>query len=218
MPDERDVWNTTFYHRVIRKKIGEALSADYDLSKPLPDRVRTLLEKLDEPTVQGVPGSSVPLLPPNIRLISHPAKVIATDNLMIYINGGCTLYEGNRSANDGTDPAAQTERGFLHLAPVWTATLFARLWWLRAATHMSQRMIAPLDPTDYSVCREAQSTSTKVLEVGDLSRRKSKPDRAVVALLSDHGDCRQSWKRSPQTTAGQAPRRIPTIAASVMGH
>ena len=46
MPDENDVWNTTFYHRAIRTKIGEALSADYDLSTPLPDRVRTLREKL----------------------------------------------------------------------------------------------------------------------------------------------------------------------------
>ena len=60
MPDENDVWNTTFYHRAIRTKIGEALSADYDLSQSLPDRVRTLLEKLDEPTVQGLAGKRTP--------------------------------------------------------------------------------------------------------------------------------------------------------------
>jgi hypothetical protein len=29
--NERDVWTSTFYHRTIRKKIGEALSAGYDL-------------------------------------------------------------------------------------------------------------------------------------------------------------------------------------------
>jgi hypothetical protein len=62
MPDENDVWNTTFYHRAIRTKIGEALSVDYDLSKPLPNRVRTLLEKLDGPTVQDVAGKPTPPL------------------------------------------------------------------------------------------------------------------------------------------------------------
>jgi hypothetical protein len=36
---ERDVWNTIIYHRAIRKKIGEALFAGYDLSQPLPDRI-----------------------------------------------------------------------------------------------------------------------------------------------------------------------------------
>jgi hypothetical protein len=60
MPDEHDVWNTTFYHRAIRTKIGEALSADYDLSKPLPDRVRTLLEKLDEPIMQDLVEKRTP--------------------------------------------------------------------------------------------------------------------------------------------------------------
>ena len=46
---ERDVWNTTFYHRAIRRKIGEALSAGHDLSRPLPERIRTLLVQLDDP-------------------------------------------------------------------------------------------------------------------------------------------------------------------------
>jgi hypothetical protein len=50
MRNERDVWNTTFYHRVIREEIGNALSAGYDLSQPLPDRLSTLLHQIDEPT------------------------------------------------------------------------------------------------------------------------------------------------------------------------
>jgi hypothetical protein len=44
-----DVWNTTSFHRAIQKRIGETLSAGYDLSQPLPDRMRTLLDRLDEP-------------------------------------------------------------------------------------------------------------------------------------------------------------------------
>jgi hypothetical protein len=69
MQNERDdVWNTTFYYRAVRKTLGETLSQSqgYDLSQPLPERIRTLL-KLDEPSAEGVPGSSLPLLPPNIR-------------------------------------------------------------------------------------------------------------------------------------------------------
>src|ERR1700674_3665763 len=38
MQNERDVWNTTSFHRAIREKIGKALSAHYDLSEPLPER------------------------------------------------------------------------------------------------------------------------------------------------------------------------------------
>jgi hypothetical protein len=33
-----DVWNTTYFHRAIQKRIGETLLAGYDLSLPLPDR------------------------------------------------------------------------------------------------------------------------------------------------------------------------------------
>jgi hypothetical protein len=50
MQNEHDVWSTTFFHCVIRKKIGSRLSADYDLSQPLPDRILALLMELDEPT------------------------------------------------------------------------------------------------------------------------------------------------------------------------
>jgi hypothetical protein len=48
MQNERDVWNTTYFHRAIRKRIGEAFSAGYDLSQPLPDRMHTLLAQLDQ--------------------------------------------------------------------------------------------------------------------------------------------------------------------------
>jgi hypothetical protein len=54
-----DVWNTTDVHRAIRRRIGEALSAGYDLSKPLPDRMHTLLDQLDEPSAEsGARGPS----------------------------------------------------------------------------------------------------------------------------------------------------------------
>jgi hypothetical protein len=52
MRDERDVWNTTNVHRAIRMRIGESLSAGYDLSKPLPDGMQTLLDQLDEPSAE----------------------------------------------------------------------------------------------------------------------------------------------------------------------
>jgi hypothetical protein len=55
MQGEHDIWNTTEVHRAIRRRIGEALSAGYDLSKPLPDRMHTLLEQLDEPSA-GTPS------------------------------------------------------------------------------------------------------------------------------------------------------------------
>jgi hypothetical protein len=53
MPDESDVWNTTFYHRAVRKNFGDALWPKYDLSQPLPDTIRTLLNRLDEPSEPG---------------------------------------------------------------------------------------------------------------------------------------------------------------------
>jgi hypothetical protein len=55
MQNERnDVWNPSFYNRAIRTKIGEALSRakGYDLSQPLPDQIRVLLDQLDEPSVR----------------------------------------------------------------------------------------------------------------------------------------------------------------------
>jgi hypothetical protein len=60
MRNQRDVWNTTFYHRAIRKRIGEALSAGYDLSQPLPERVSVLLGQLDEPDAADVTGGGRP--------------------------------------------------------------------------------------------------------------------------------------------------------------
>jgi hypothetical protein len=52
MPDDREVWTTAFYHLALRKKIGEEISRDYDLSQLLPDRIRTLLNQLDESNLQ----------------------------------------------------------------------------------------------------------------------------------------------------------------------
>jgi hypothetical protein len=56
MPDDRDVWNTTFYHCAIRKRISEELSRDHNLSQPLPNRIRTILNQLDEPAVESGTG------------------------------------------------------------------------------------------------------------------------------------------------------------------
>jgi hypothetical protein len=56
MQNERDdVWNTTFYHRAVRRTIGEVLSQSkgYDLSQPLPERIRTLLHQLRESSAEG---------------------------------------------------------------------------------------------------------------------------------------------------------------------
>jgi hypothetical protein len=65
MEREHDVWNTTDVHRAIRRRIGEALSAGYDLSQPLPDRVRALLDRLDEPNPDDLINreASVPTAP-----------------------------------------------------------------------------------------------------------------------------------------------------------
>jgi hypothetical protein len=55
-----DVWNTTYFHRAIQKRIGETLSAGYDLSTPLPDRMRILLGQLDEPNADGLRNNERP--------------------------------------------------------------------------------------------------------------------------------------------------------------
>jgi hypothetical protein len=60
MESERDVWNTTYFHRAIQKRIGETLSAGYDLSTPLPDRMRILLGQLDEPNADGLCNNERP--------------------------------------------------------------------------------------------------------------------------------------------------------------
>jgi hypothetical protein len=61
MESERDVWNTTYFHRAIRKRIGETLSAGHDLSIPLPERMGILLGQLDEPSVGGVTDAGGPV-------------------------------------------------------------------------------------------------------------------------------------------------------------
>jgi hypothetical protein len=65
--------------------------------------------------------------------------------------------------------------------------------------------------------REAQGAATEVVEVGDLSRRKIKPDRAVIGVFREHGNGQQGRKRSPQAAVGQAPFRTPGMAAGVTG-
>ena len=50
MAHEVNPWNKTFYHRVIRTKIGQGLREQYtqDLARSLPHRLSTLLMQLDE--------------------------------------------------------------------------------------------------------------------------------------------------------------------------
>ena len=50
MERERNPWENTFSHRVIRTKIGQVLRAQYDqdLAQPLPHRLLTLLMLLNE--------------------------------------------------------------------------------------------------------------------------------------------------------------------------
>jgi hypothetical protein len=67
METKRDVWNTTYFHPAIRKRIGETLSTGYDLSKPLPDRMRALLTQLEEPSAEGASGAGKPLSPTSSR-------------------------------------------------------------------------------------------------------------------------------------------------------
>jgi hypothetical protein len=46
MQDRRDDYKDSFYYRAIRTQIGSALRGQYDLSKPLPDRLAALLDQL----------------------------------------------------------------------------------------------------------------------------------------------------------------------------
>jgi hypothetical protein len=64
MQGEHDVWNTTEVHRAIRRRIGEALSTGYDLSLPLPDRMHSLLDQLDQPSAGSATVRKHPLRPP----------------------------------------------------------------------------------------------------------------------------------------------------------
>jgi hypothetical protein len=67
MDSERDIWNTTYFHFAILKRIGEAFSAGYDLSQPLPDRMRILLGQLDEPNADGLANKGLPPPPATRR-------------------------------------------------------------------------------------------------------------------------------------------------------
>ena len=46
-PEVHDV-GPSFYERAIRTSIGRGLRRYYDLSEPIPDRMRELLEQMDE--------------------------------------------------------------------------------------------------------------------------------------------------------------------------
>jgi hypothetical protein len=67
MESERDVWDTTCFHRAIRKRIGEAFLAGYNLSQPLPDRMRTLLNRLDEPSTDAATDAGKTIPPTSSR-------------------------------------------------------------------------------------------------------------------------------------------------------
>jgi hypothetical protein len=53
MQSKRDVWTTTYFDRAVREKVGEALSAVYDLPQPLPERIRALLTQLEQTSAEG---------------------------------------------------------------------------------------------------------------------------------------------------------------------
>jgi hypothetical protein len=59
MLNERDIWNTTFYHRAIQTKIGQELRAKYELPQELPQGILTLLMQLNEGNENGSGKSGV---------------------------------------------------------------------------------------------------------------------------------------------------------------
>jgi hypothetical protein len=59
--------------------------------------------------------------------------------------------------------------------------------------------------TDYSVVVKNRGTASELLEVGDLSCREIKPDKAIIGLFSHHGDRQSGRKRGAQAALGQAP-------------
>jgi hypothetical protein len=67
MQNERDVCDTIYFHRAIRKRIGEAFSAGYNLSQPLPDKMRTLLNRLDEPSADAATDAGKTIPPTSSR-------------------------------------------------------------------------------------------------------------------------------------------------------
>ena len=64
MHKERDVWIKTFYDLLIQERLGKALSARYDLSQPLPDRLSTLLGQLDDAISAPLIAADEPATPP----------------------------------------------------------------------------------------------------------------------------------------------------------
>jgi hypothetical protein len=74
-----------------------------------------------------------------------------------------------------------------------------------------------LDPNRLFSCRKAQGISSEIVEVGDLSRRKNKFDKAVVGLFSNHDDGQHRRKRSPQAAIGRVPLPTPAVAPAVIG-
>lgn len=68
MTKGQDVWQKTFYHRVIQTSLGSALREQYDLSEPLPDRLADLLRELDE--VEQGDGSDTLGAPP-VKAAGH---------------------------------------------------------------------------------------------------------------------------------------------------
>jgi hypothetical protein len=72
-----------------------------------------------------------------------------------------------------------------------------------------------LRPNRLLSCREAQGASSEVVEVGDLSRRKSERGGAVRNVFPDDDGGRQGRKRSAQAAIGQAPFRTPVTAPAV---
>jgi antitoxin ParD1/3/4 len=53
------------------------------------------------------------------------------------------------------------------------------------------------------------------VEVGDLSRRTIKPDRARIELFSHHGGSQQGRKSGPQAAVGLAPFATDAVAGGV---
>jgi hypothetical protein len=66
-------------------------------------------------------------------------------------------------------------------------TSFDNLWRFGTALATLPSMPMPIDQTDYSVVVKLRAPSTELVEVGDLSCRKIKPDRAGIGLFYHYG-------------------------------
>ena len=72
---------------------------------------------------------------------------------------------------DGLREAGELEIGRLKALAIW-----------HCPDHITGYANAP-GPNRLFSCREAQGTSAELLEVGDLSRRENKSDKAVIGLI-----------------------------------